>query len=126
GGIASWSRRTRSIAARSGNAAPTCVAASAPQRAATSRWPCTFIGCSRRGRALVEPIDELAQPRVADPIEAQRDARQLDDVAVLGLGRAHRHPSDLAARDDVAELGVELGELLVGDLALQPQHEATA
>ena len=54
--------------------------------------------------------------------EGEADARQLDVVAVAALDLHRLGPLDAAARHEVAEPPVELGQLVVGGDVLEAEH----
>ena len=89
---------------------------------------------SRRGRTrapavaadysgLVEPVDQLAQPRVGAAVEPHAQARQLGDVVVGDLGLARGRRLDAAAREDVGELRRSSRRSAPGRKALHAQDE---
>ena len=77
-------------------------------------------------RRLVEGVDQLPQPGVVDPVEAQGHPGQLEVVVARALGREGLGGPDRARRHDVGEAPVELGQLGPAGGDLQPEHQEVA
>src|SRR6516162_6452784 len=80
--------------------------------------------CGGSSGALVDGVDQQAQARVVEAVEAEGQPGQLG--IIVALGRKGGGGADGAAGDDVGETTVEVGQLCLARFHLHPQHEEVA